>query len=93
MGLGNYYEDELLLEVDIDKDNEKILVLYNDDYHTFDFVIDCLVEICKHDSYQAEQCAWIVHHKGKCDIKSGSYKVLKPMKEKLADKELKVSID
>ncbi len=75
------------------KANNRILVLYNDDHHTFDYVIDTLVEVCKHNSRQAEQCAWIVHNNGKCDIKKGSYGYLKPMKEKLIEKELIVSID
>lgn len=46
------------------------LVLLNDG-NTFQHVIACLVMYCKHDPIQAEQCATIVHHKGKCQIKSG----------------------
>ena len=33
------------------------LVLYNDDINTFEHVIKSLVEVCGHDSVQAEQCA------------------------------------
>jgi ATP-dependent Clp protease adaptor protein ClpS. len=40
------------------------LILYNDDINTFDHVIKSLVEVCGHDSVQAEQCAMIVHFKG-----------------------------
>lgn len=50
---------------------EHELILHNDDFNTFDFVIDTLVELCDHDSIQAEQCAWFVHFKGKCAVKSG----------------------
>lgn len=49
----------------------KSLILYNDDYNTFDHVINCLIEICDHDGIQAEQCAYIVHFNGKCDILHG----------------------
>ena len=49
-------------------DEGRILVLHNDDYNTFDHVIKCLVEICDHSSIQAEQCAYIVHYHGKCDV-------------------------
>ncbi len=69
------------------------LILHNDDVHTFDYVIASLVDICDHDVHQAEQCAYIVHHKGKCDVKSGTYDILRPMKEKLTSKELSVTID
>ena len=47
------------------------IVLFNDDYNSFDWVIKSLVEVCDHSSLQAEQCAWIVHYKGKYTIKSG----------------------
>ena len=57
---------------------EHQIVLYNDDINTFDHVINCLVEICGHDVLQAEQCALLVHYKGKCTVKSGSYEELLP---------------
>ncbi|GET46277.1 ATP-dependent Clp protease adaptor ClpS [Capnocytophaga felis] len=55
------------------------LILYNDDVNTFDHVIETLISVCKHTYDQAEQCAIIVHFKGKCDVKSGSYEKLRPM--------------
>ena len=47
------------------------IVLFNDDYNSFDWVIKSLVEVCDHEHAQAEQCAWIVHYNGKYTIKSG----------------------
>ncbi len=47
------------------------IVLFNDEYNTFDWVIKSLVDVCEHTTEQAEQCAWIVHFKGKYTIKSG----------------------
>ena len=64
------------------------LVLYNDEINTFDHVIKSLVEICGHDSVQAEQCALIVHLKGSCDIKSGIMEVLQVMSRSLNAKGL-----
>jgi ATP-dependent Clp protease adaptor protein ClpS len=86
---------------DIDFDDEvctlsedaRHLILHNDDVHTFDYVIVSLMDICHHDLLQAEQCAYIVHHKGKCDVNSGTYDVLKPMKDQLTGKGLSVTID
>ncbi len=69
------------------------LVLYNDDINSFDYVISCLIEICDHDFVQAEQCAFITHFKGKCDVKKGDYKSLKPLKQSLVNKGLKATID
>ena len=54
------------------------IVLFNDDVNTFDHVIETLIEVCKHTSEQAEQCAILVHYKGKCTVKTGSYEELKP---------------
>ncbi len=71
----------------------RFLVLHNDDFHTFDFVIDSLVEICNMDLVQAEQCTYLVHYKGKCDIKKGSYEYLKPFKDGLIEKGLNATID
>jgi len=72
---------------------EMILVLYNDDVNSFEFVIETLIEVCEHQPEQAEQCAFITHTKGKCDIKKGTFTKLKPMKETLVLKGLSVVIE
>ena len=64
------------------------IVLYNDDVNTFDHVIDTLVRVCNHTSEQAEQCAILVHYKGKCTVKTGSLEKLKPMHNKLISRGL-----
>lgn len=64
------------------------LVLWNDDYNTFDYVIECLMEICGHTAEQAEQCAMLVHYKGKCTVKTGALDKLKAMHEKLLSRGL-----
>lgn len=69
------------------------LVLHNDDVHTFDYVIESLIDVCQMDITQAEQCTYLVHYKGKCDIRRGSYDELKPFKEGLIDRELNATID
>jgi len=58
--------------------SQKEIVLFNDDVNTFDHVIDTLIHTCDHSSEQAEQCAIIVHYKGKCTVKTGPYDDLKP---------------
>lgn len=52
--------------------DEKTLLLINDEYNSFDHVIDCLIKYCKHSLEQAEQCAILTHYKGKCEIKRGT---------------------
>lgn len=77
----------------LEKETEKHqIILHNDDVNTFDWVIESLVEICHHTSIQAEQCAMIVHYKGKCDVKSGDYEKLKPMCTALLDRGLSAEI-
>ena len=80
------YEEEVLVLEDTDEVYK--LVVYNDDVHTFDYVIDSLIEICGHTPEQAEQCTILIHFKGKCTVKTGSMEVLKPMHNKLISREL-----
>lgn len=68
--------EEVLVEEAIGNNNE--IVLYNDDVNTFDHVIDTLMRVCKHTAEQAEQCSLIVHYNGKCTVKTGELKDLKP---------------
>ena len=75
-------------DLDVLEDDGCVLVLYNDDYHTFDYVIKALVDICRHTTEQAEQCAILVHCHGKCTVKNGSYSDLLPMHTALLDKQL-----
>lgn len=69
------------------------LVLFNDEINTFDHVIKSLVEVCGHDSIQAEQCALIVHLKGSCEIKSGIKEVLQVMSKSLNAKGLNSRVE
>ncbi|MEG1592369.1 ATP-dependent Clp protease adaptor ClpS [Chryseobacterium sp.] len=80
------YEEEVLVLDDTDEVYK--LILHNDDIHTFDDVIEALIQICKHDPIQAEQCTMLVHYKGKCTVKTGSMDFLKPMHEKLIARSL-----
>ena len=73
-------------------DNEHLLILYNDDFNTFDFVIESLIKVCNLDSIQAEQCTYLVHYKGKCDVKKGNYSKLKPMQVALIDRGLTAEV-
>ena len=72
--------------------NEHQIVLYNDDVNTFDHVINMLIATCDHTSEQAEQCSIIVHYKGKCTVKTGSYEDLKPRCTKLLQADLNAEI-
>ncbi len=54
------------------------IILYNDAVNTFDHVIETLIRVCSHSPEQAEQCALIVHYKGKCTVKTDVLEKLKP---------------
>lgn len=81
------YQEEELIEVleDIKATEPHDLVVYNDDFNTFDHVINTLVKVCKHTSEQAEQCTILIHYKGKCAVKKGSFEELTPMKDSILD--------
>uniref|UniRef100_UPI00404911B3 ATP-dependent Clp protease adaptor ClpS n=1 Tax=Gelidibacter sp. TaxID=2018083 RepID=UPI00404911B3 len=91
--LGNPKEKtsvDVLLDEEVSKNNE--IVLYNDDVNTFDHVIDTLIYACDHTPEQAEQCSIIVHYKGKCTVKTGSYDDLEPRCSMLLDAGLSAEI-
>ena len=66
-------------------DNSYELVLHNDDFNTFDFVINSLIEHCKHIPEQAEQCATIAHHNGLCSILRGEHGEMRSILESLSN--------
>ena len=86
------YEKNPNLEGDSREGGDYSLILQNDDIHDFEYVIDALMEICDHDAVQAEQCTYLVHYKGSCEVKTGKYEQLKEMYNHLLNKGLTVSI-
>ena len=83
-------QEALLVEEEVLKQNE--IVLFNDDVNTFDHVINTLIYACDHVPEQAEQCAILVHYKGKCTVKTGSFDDLEPRCSKLLQAGLSAEI-
>jgi ATP-dependent Clp protease adaptor protein ClpS len=86
-------ESDVLLAPDEVSVDQQQLIVYNDDFNTFDFVIESLVKVCKHDIVQAEQCTYLIHYKGKCSVKRGSYEELEPMCTALLERGLTAEIE
>jgi ATP-dependent Clp protease adaptor protein ClpS len=84
-------ELDVLLEDLVDTD-EHDLIVFNDDVNTFEHVARVLVKVCKHTQEQAEQCTYIIHYKGKCAVKKGSKKILKPMCQSILDAGIQAAI-
>jgi len=82
-------EDTDVAEIKV---NEHQIVLFNDDVNTFDHVVETLIRVCGHTLEQAEQCSIIVHYKGKCTVKTGSYEELKPRCTQLLQADLSAEI-
>lgn len=82
--------EEVLVEENVSSNNE--IILYNDEVNTFDHVIDTLIKVCRHTAEQAEQCSLIVHYNGKCTVKTGEYKDLKPQCSQLLEAGLSAEI-
>ena len=83
-------QENVLVEKTVSINNE--IVLHNDDVNTFDHVIDTLIRVCNHEELQAEQCALLVHYKGRCTVKTGSFDELKPQCSALLDAGLSAEI-
>ncbi|MEM6643981.1 MAG: ATP-dependent Clp protease adaptor ClpS [Bacteroidota bacterium] len=92
MEVGIEIREEIAVSGDIGEDSARDLMVYNDDFNTFDHVINTLIKVCKHEVQQAEQCTYLIHYKGKCSVKKGDYEELKPMREGISSAGIKAAI-
>ena len=90
--MGNKFEEEGITTLDRVREGGNELIVFNDDVHTFDYVIDCLMKICELSQQQAVSCTNIIHYKGLCSVKHGSLDRLIKMSEALDAKGLKNEI-
>jgi len=74
-------------------DNPFSLIVWNDEVNTFEWVIQALMEVCGHSLEQAEQCAMLIHTKGKYAVKRGSYEELKPQCDALTERGIGATIE
>ena len=79
------YSEEIAVEVLEEDIDVKDVVVFNDDFNTFEHVIKTLIRVCKHSPEQAEQCTLLIHFKGKCAVKTGLFEELKPMKDSICE--------
>jgi len=86
-------ELELLEEEQVEFKSSHTIILYNDDVNTFEHVIEMLMVYCDHLPEQAEQCAYLVHHTGKCSVKNGDYDKLVPICSALQEQGLSAQIE
>lgn len=89
-----FHDEELdiAIEKDIDLGDDSFIIVYNDDVNTFDWVIECFMDICGHTFEQSEQLAVLIHYKGKAMVKKGQFDQLKPIKDALVDRGLSAVI-
>lgn len=85
-------EEDVLVEDDIGSDSPAHIVVYNDDFNTFEWVIECFMAVLKHTHEQAEQLAVLIHFKGKATVKSGVKEELIPLCEALLDRGLSAEV-
>ena len=85
----DYNEDVLLLEEELEL---HALVVFNDEVNSFDHVIKTLIDVCGHEPMQAEQCTLLIHHKGKCAVKNGTYEELEPLCSAIHDRGISADI-
>jgi ATP-dependent Clp protease adaptor protein ClpS len=86
--------DELIVTDElIDTGKSAQLVVYNDDVNTFQWVIECFIEVLQHSFEQAEQLSLLIHFKGKAIVKTDTYDALKPKKDALIERGLSAVIE
>lgn len=81
------------IDVLVVTDTPMRLIIWNDEVNTFEWVIETLIDVCGHSQEQAEQCAYIIHTKGKYAVKKGDYDMLKPMCDAILDRGINATIE
>ncbi len=84
-----FEEEDVLTDVE----DPYQLIVWNDEVNTFEWVIQTLIEVCGHSEEQAEQCAWIIHYKGKYAVKNGSYDDLKPLCDAITERGIGATLE
>ena len=85
-------ETEVLEDEEVVTTSEYTLVVFNDDVNTFEHVIDTLIDVCGHTPEQAEQCTLIIHYKGKCNVKNGSFENLAQMRNTICTRGISAEV-
>ena len=78
--------------VEEQKKEKHQLIVFNDEVNTFEHVIDTLIDVCKHDTYQAEQCTYIIHYNGKCSVKEGEFDKLIAMSNNINSRGINATV-
>jgi ATP-dependent Clp protease adaptor protein ClpS len=86
-------EEEEDIAIHTDNENSCHLVVWNDEVNTFDWVIITLIKVCGHFHEQAEQCAMLIHNKGRYTVKEGAYEYLKPMCDAITERGIGATIE
>jgi ATP-dependent Clp protease adaptor protein ClpS len=69
------------------------LIVWNDEVNTFEWVIETLIDVCGHERIQAEQCAWLIHTRGKYAVKDGDYETLKSMCDAITERGIGATVE
>jgi ATP-dependent Clp protease adaptor protein ClpS len=94
-GVSPHINPESLEETDVldSAENTCHLIVWNDEVNTFEWVIETLMEICGHSHEQAEQCAYIIHFRGKYAVKHGTYDDLKPKCDAITERGINATVE
>jgi ATP-dependent Clp protease adaptor protein ClpS len=80
-------------DTQVDVQDPLQLIVWNDEVNTFEWVIETLVAVCGQTHEQAEQCAYIIHFRGKYAVKQGEYDDLKPMCDAITDRGIGATLE
>jgi ATP-dependent Clp protease adaptor protein ClpS len=90
--MSTFVEEDVLVENLTTVTEAYDLVVFNDEVNTFEHVIATLIDICGHETYQAEQCTWLIHYKGKCAVKTGSFDELASMRNAICNRGISAEV-
>lgn len=93
MSLGTETLEKSRVDVLTDYEKSFQIIVWNDEVNTFEWVIETLIDVCGHSQEQAEQCAMIIHTRGKYAVKNGSYEDLKPQCDAITERGISATIE
>ncbi len=93
IGIGFKPQQDEETDLLVSEGNPFGLIVWNDEVNTFEWVIETLIDVCDHSEDQAEQCAMLIHTKGKYAVKHGDFDTLKPMCDAITERGIGATIE
>ena len=84
---------DLLNDLDITKEENYNLIIWNDHVNSMDYIVVCLFQVCQLTAEESIQIMYDAHTNGKAVAKTGSKEEMLKLKQALNDKSIDATVE